>query len=100
MQLRFMSVALAVQRKSIVPKPFRIKKVCEIFIFYAFYCIFTKRLWSKSWSVDLDPQEFGFVHPRFRNKAVSAMLDGHAEVLSVSEMQDMRHWSNLADNPG
>ena len=60
----------------------------------------TKRLWSKHWSADLEPQEFGFVHPRFENKAVSAMLDGHAEVLSVTEMQDMRHWSNLADNPG
>ena len=60
----------------------------------------TKRLWSKHWSADLEPQEFGFIHPRFGNKAVSAMLDGHAEVLSVTKIQDMRHWSNLADNPG
>lgn len=39
---------------------------------------------------------------RYGGKAVAVMLDGHAEVLSLEQLKDMRRWCNeaaLQDNP-
>ena len=57
------------------------------------------RQWATSYSQSLSPNQWGFVAPRFNNRAVAALLDGHAENLSLTEMQDMRHWCNRADRP-
>lgn len=42
------------------------------------------------------PSAMGFVHPRHEGNAVIAAIDGHAETLSVRELDDMRRWSNQA----
>ncbi len=59
----------------------------------------TKRLWMDEWNPAEPPRQFGFVHPRYNNRAVSAMLDGHAEGLGLDAIQDMRFWANPADQP-
>ena len=45
------------------------------------------------------PEDWGFVAPRYGRKAVAAMMDGHAQSLSLKALQDMRHWANHADRP-
>lgn len=40
----------------------------------------------------------GFVSLRHGGKAVTAMLDGHAEVLGWQELRDMRRWADQADS--
>lgn len=57
------------------------------------------RQWATNYSASLSPNQWGFVAPRFNNRAVAALLDGHAENFSLREMQDMRHWCNNADRP-
>jgi len=57
----------------------------------------TARRWAAQWSSGLTPEEWGYVAPRFNERAVSAMLDGHAQTLTIAELQDMRHWCNTAD---
>ncbi len=59
----------------------------------------TKRIWTETWELGSEPESFGFVHPRFEQRTVAAMLDGHAEGLNLRQIQDMRHWSNQADRP-
>jgi prepilin-type N-terminal cleavage/methylation domain-containing protein len=39
----------------------------------------------------------GFVSLRYDRRAVTGMLDGHAETLKWEELADMRHWSDFAD---
>jgi hypothetical protein len=55
------------------------------------------RQWAPSYSPSLSPSQWGNVAPRFNNRAVAALLDGHAENFSLPPMQDMRHWCNTAD---
>lgn len=43
-----------------------------------------------------EPAAWGFVHPRWNNRSVTAFLDGHCETLSMAELRDMRRWSNEA----
>jgi prepilin-type N-terminal cleavage/methylation domain-containing protein len=58
------------------------------------------RQWAASYSDSLAPNQWGFVAPRFSNNhAVAALLDGHVENLNLQQMQDMRHWCNMADRP-
>jgi prepilin-type N-terminal cleavage/methylation domain-containing protein len=57
------------------------------------------RKWAASYSPSLDPAKWGFVAPRFDNRSVAAMLDGHVEMFGLQEMQDMRHWGNTAGRP-
>jgi prepilin-type N-terminal cleavage/methylation domain-containing protein len=57
------------------------------------------RKWTPQWSAQAPPKDWGFVAPRHEKRAVSAMLDGHAQALKLSELQDMRHWCNTADGP-
>jgi hypothetical protein len=54
------------------------------------------RQWAAKFSESLQPQQFGYVHPRWRGRAVTAMTDGHAQALDERELQDMRRWSNEA----
>jgi len=55
------------------------------------------RKWADAWSASLSPHEWGFVAPRYSNRAVAAMLDGHAEAIRAASLQDMRRWCNTAD---
>lgn len=60
------------------------------------------RLWAEAYDEALEPEQFGYVHPRWRGRALSVMTDGHVESLDERALQDMRHWSNEAarqDNP-
>lgn len=58
-----------------------------------------KRLWAEEYSPDLTPEQYGFVHPRFNERAVVAVADGHAEALNTDELEDMRRWANPAGSP-
>jgi prepilin-type N-terminal cleavage/methylation domain-containing protein len=59
---------------------------------------FLDRLWtSEQFSQHTPATETGNVSFRHLNKAVTAMIDGHAETLDWLEMQDMRRWSPQAN---
>lgn len=47
----------------------------------------------------MDPAKHGNVDLRWRERAVCAMFDGHAEQLGAVELRDMRRWSNDATRP-
>ncbi len=55
------------------------------------------RQWDAAFSPARPPEKFGYVHPRWNARAVTAMTDGHAESLNQIELQDMRRWGNAAD---
>jgi prepilin-type N-terminal cleavage/methylation domain-containing protein len=57
------------------------------------------RIWAASYSPALLPGQWGYVAPRFNQRAIAAQLDGHVERFDVQQMQDMRHWCNRADRP-
>jgi prepilin-type N-terminal cleavage/methylation domain-containing protein len=57
------------------------------------------RQWAADWSQNLAPDKWGFVAPRFNHRAVTAMIDGHAQTLNTRELQDMQRWCNTADRP-
>jgi len=57
----------------------------------------TTRQWATDWSASLTPKQWGFVAPRYNQRAVAAQLDGHVEAFNLREQQDMRHWCNTAD---
>jgi prepilin-type N-terminal cleavage/methylation domain-containing protein len=55
------------------------------------------RQWETNFNYASPPEKFGYVHPRWSRRAVAAMTDGHVETLNETELQDMRHWCNIAD---
>ena len=55
--------------------------------------------WSQSFNPADGPEAWGHVHPRFSQRALGGMVDGHVEALTERELQDMRHWANQADRP-
>ena len=57
------------------------------------------RQWAFAYSQSLSPNQWGYVAPRFNNRALAALLDGHAENLGLKQIQDMRYWCNAADRP-
>lgn len=56
----------------------------------------TKRNWPRTYSASATPDQTGHVDFRWDSKAVAAMLDGHIELLTFEQMDDMRRWSNQA----
>jgi prepilin-type N-terminal cleavage/methylation domain-containing protein len=62
-----------------------------------------RRIWPSPLTLTLTPtlapEQTGFVHPRYEGGTVVGMTDGHAAVLSLEAIQDMRHWANTADRP-
>lgn len=66
-----------------------------------FYLVRSPFFMARRWSLDFNPADgpeaWGHVHPRFSNRALGGMVDGHVEALSRRELQDMRHWANQAD---
>lgn len=59
----------------------------------------TTRKWAAGWSPTMPPGQWGFVAPRYEGRAVTAMMDGHVQTMNQNELQDMRHWANMADRP-
>jgi len=57
------------------------------------------RQWANDYSASLAPAQWGQVAPRFNNRTVAALLDGHVAEFNLEQMQDMRHWCNRADRP-
>lgn len=57
------------------------------------------RRWAVEWNPADGPEAWGYVHPRFGSRAVSAFVDGHADSMNRAALQDMQHWANPADNP-
>lgn len=57
--------------------------------------------WESSYDANADfpGNNSGFVSLRHNGRAVSAMFDGHASLLSWDDLRDMRRWSNRADDP-
>lgn len=58
---------------------------------------FMARRWSEEFHPGDGPEAWGNVHPRFSNRAVTGMVDGHVEAMNHRELEDMRHWANQAD---
>lgn len=62
----------------------------------------TKRNWTGGYEPGGDPSVHGNVDFRYDDRAVVAMLDGHVQLMTFEEMDDMRFWSNQAgsaENP-
>jgi prepilin-type N-terminal cleavage/methylation domain-containing protein/prepilin-type processing-associated H-X9-DG protein len=59
----------------------------------------TGRKWQTTYDADAAEPGLnaGFVSLRHNNRAAVAMLDGHAEQLTFSELDDMRLWADQAD---
>jgi len=55
------------------------------------------RQWEDGFSMASAPEKFGYVHPRWGGRVVTAQTDGHAQALTTVEIQDMRRWCNTAD---
>ena len=59
----------------------------------------TTRTWVAEYKESNPPEQWGFVHPRHRGRAAVGLLDGHAELFDLGQLQDMRHWSHQATEP-
>lgn len=57
---------------------------------------FQSRRWPTHFNEKSNWWDYGAVDPRFNGKAVAAMADGHVELLTFEQLQDMRRWSNQA----
>jgi prepilin-type N-terminal cleavage/methylation domain-containing protein len=64
-----------------------------------YFTQFQGKLWDDSYDDNAeDPiRNSGGIALRFNGKAVTAMLDGHAQTMGWNELGDMRHWSDAAD---
>jgi prepilin-type N-terminal cleavage/methylation domain-containing protein/prepilin-type processing-associated H-X9-DG protein len=56
-------------------------------------------LTNDNYTENSNPSSWGYIHPRHNKKAVTAMTDGHVEMQSLTQLRDMRKWSNFADKP-
>jgi prepilin-type processing-associated H-X9-DG protein len=52
--------------------------------------------WAGEYNESLPYYDFGNIHPRYNDRAVCAMADGHVELLTIDQLRDMRRWSNQA----
>ncbi|MGE9267055.1 MAG: type II secretion system protein [Verrucomicrobiales bacterium] len=55
-----------------------------------------QRRWGQKYDEDDASVKWGYVHPRYGNRAVAAFLDGGVRMLGVSDLQDMRYWAKGA----
>jgi prepilin-type N-terminal cleavage/methylation domain-containing protein len=54
---------------------------------------------SNKFSENADPANWGMIHPRYLDKAITAMPDGHMAMQSIEQLRDMRKWANKAVAP-
>jgi len=57
----------------------------------------TKPQWDATFDVTRPAEKYGYVHPRWNKRAVTAQTDGHVETANEATLQDMRRWCNTAD---
>lgn len=57
--------------------------------------------WSPdSFRAQKAPEAWGYVHPRWRGKAVVGFFDGHCEAMALNDMRDIRRWIEAAAKSG
>ena len=54
---------------------------------------------SNKFDPNTNPNTWGFLDMRYKNKAVVVAADGHTEMLNLERLRDMRRWSNRANRP-
>ncbi len=60
---------------------------------------------GRRWEAAYDPRSqapganSGYVSLRYKGRAVAAMLDGHAAMMTWDQLGDMRRWADSADRP-
>jgi len=64
------------------------------------YFIVTPPPIEMQWNTTTRSDEWGHAHPRYSEKAVVSMVDGHVEMLSAEALQDRRLWSDYARRRG
>ena len=60
------------------------------------YFIVTPPPLELDWDETTRPDDWGHADPRYGEKAVTAMLDGHVELRTADELKDRRLWSDYA----
>jgi len=53
--------------------------------------------WADEYRPNSSATDTGHVSPRYRDSAVTAMIDGHCAMKTIDELRDMRLWANQAD---
>lgn len=48
------------------------------------------------WDATKNPAQWGMIHPRYFDRAVTAMVDAHVDAFKLEELRDMTRWSNNA----
>lgn len=64
--------------------------------YYYIYAPNSSRNWLGGSEAPENPNDSGFVHARWNNRAVAAHLDGSVGLLDYAELKDMTRWSNQA----
>ncbi|MCC6319863.1 MAG: prepilin-type N-terminal cleavage/methylation domain-containing protein [Phycisphaerales bacterium] len=54
---------------------------------------------NRRFTENSNPADWGYIHPRHKNKAVTAAADGHVEMLDLTQLRDMQRWTNKANRP-
>ncbi len=54
---------------------------------------------SNKFDPTANSMNWGHVYPKYFNKAITVMADGHVENLSIEQLRDMQRWSNNAGQP-
>lgn len=54
---------------------------------------------SNTFQKNSNPISWGFLDGRHFNKVITTHADGHVEVQTITQLRDMRKWSNRADRP-
>ena len=60
------------------------------------YFVVTPPPLDVKWNADTRSDQWGHSHPRYSEKAVVSMVDGHVEMLSAESLKDRRLWSDYA----
>jgi prepilin-type N-terminal cleavage/methylation domain-containing protein len=55
-----------------------------------------ERRWTFEYDAEDPPTVHGNVHARYEGRTMTGQLDGHASLLKMAELDDMRRWSNQA----
>jgi prepilin-type N-terminal cleavage/methylation domain-containing protein len=58
-----------------------------------------ERRWTTTYNQEDPPAVHGNIDARYEGRAMTGQLDGHAALLRMGELDDMRRWSNQATRP-
>lgn len=72
-------------------------------LFEGYYKVMSRNFTGTRWPEEYDPSDppvaYGYLSLRYRGGAVTAFLDGRAELMPEKKLRDMRHWADQADLP-